>query len=172
MLCPPGPNAAHPRRPAPGQGGRRTAPPGPRRRRAWRASPRSRACAWRSRRQPSVSPCEVVPAEPPPAEEDEHPADPGPHQEPEPLAHGGDSAARPAREELEREHGRYHDGEYGDGEDTSRHDDHRRTSAQPTSTHSRNAALLMRCGPSSGLIRSVSDGCQGSELSLYAEASH
>src|SRR5262249_33776014 len=130
------------------------------------------AGAWRSGGQPSLSPCEVVPAEPPPAEKDEYPADPGPHQVPEPLAHGGDPAARPAREELEREHGRDHDAEYDDGENASRHHDHLRTSAQPTSIHTKNAVLLMMCGSSSGLIRSVSDGCQGSELSLYAEASH
>src|SRR5215468_7095890 len=73
--------------------------------------------------RPRPLPCEVVPAEPPPAEQDEHPADPGPHQVPEPLAHGGDPAAGPAREELEREHGRDHDAEYDNGENASRHDD-------------------------------------------------
>ena len=34
------------------------------------------------------------------------------------------------------------------------------------------AALFMMCGPISGLTRSVSDGCQGGELSRYAAASH
>src|SRR5262245_22568734 len=113
-----------------------------------------------------------MPAEPPPAEQDEHAADPGPHQVPEPLAHGGDPAARPAREELEREHGGDHDDEPDDGDGTGRHDDHRRTSAQPTRIHSRMAPLLTMCGPSSGLIRSVSDWCEGSESSFQAEASH
>src|SRR5215469_9835184 len=75
-------------------------------------------------------PGEVVPAEPPPAEQDEHPAEPGPHQVTEPLAEGRDPAARPPREELEHEKCHDHDDESGDGEDAGRHDAHRRTSAQ------------------------------------------
>src|SRR6266704_1737539 len=49
---------------------------------------------------------------------------------------------------------------------------HRLTSAHPASSQIGNAALFSRCGAISGLTRSVSDGCQGSEPSLNADASH
>src|SRR6266536_1973618 len=49
---------------------------------------------------------------------------------------------------------------------------HRRTSAHPASSQSRNAALFSGCGAISGLTSSDSAGCHGRELSLNADASH
>src|SRR6516164_5699680 len=113
-----------------------------------------------------------MPAEPPPAEQDQHPADPGPHQVPQPLAQGRDPVARPAGQELQQEQAGDQSREADGGDRAGGHGHHRRTSAQPARIQIRMAALLRMCGPIRGLTRSVSDGCQGGELSRYAEASH
>src|SRR6185312_6222468 len=82
---------------------------------------------------------EIVPAEPPPAEQDQRPAGLRPHQVAEPVADGGDAADPAPGRELQPGHGTDQQGETDDGDAAA----HRRTRAQPASSHIRNR----RCAP-------------------------
>src|SRR6516164_9678252 len=117
---------------------------------------------------------EVVPAEPPPADQHQHPAELRPHQVAEPLPDRGDPRAGAPGQDFQHDHGRDHHGETDDGDGTGgdRVHAYRLTKAQPASSHARTTALLIRCGPMSGSIRLVNDGCHGQELSRQADASH
>src|SRR5262249_56728731 len=117
---------------------------------------------------------EVVPAEPPPAGQHKEPAELRPHQVAEPLADRGDAGAGPPGQDLEHDHGRDRHDEAGDGDAAGGDRGHayRLTRAQPASSHTRIATLLIRCGSMSGSIRAVNDGCHGPELSREAGASH
>src|SRR6516225_11218650 len=117
---------------------------------------------------------EVVPAEPPPADQHQHPAELRPHQVAEPLPDRGDPRAGAPGQDLQPDHGHDRHGETDDGDGTGGDGGHayRLTRAQPASSHTRIAALFIRCGSRSGPIRLVNDGCQGQELSRQADASH